>query len=302
MDKEEQNNQKGDIGTILKEATNGLLDDESLSTIEEAFNREVEERASLRESAALELQDQEYTEKLQKVLEAVDKDRTRKLYRVVEAVDKNNAAKLTKVAAKYKKALHGDAEMFKESTIKHISDYLDVYLEELVPQESINEAVKNKKAMSVLSALRGQLSVGSSLLDESVRTAVLDGKEQITSLQESLNEKEGELAQLNEQLRVTAANLLLEQKSSGLPAKKKEYLQKVLGNKSPEFIAENFDYTLKLFEKKENDQLNILREEAIKTRTVKEEPKPRVIEETTNVSQQQSPAINPYVEQLKKYN
>ena len=296
---EETTQQKGDIGKVLKEATDGLLDDDSLSAIEEAFNREVEERASLRESAALEIQDQEYSEKLIHVLEAIDKDKTNKLYRVLEAVDKSNARKLVNVTKKYKKALGQDATMFKESMINHISDYLDLYLEETVPQEAINEAVKNKKAMSVLSALRGQLSVGSSLLDESVRTAVLDGKTQIDTLNESLKEKDDQVKVLNEQLRATAANLLLEKKSAGLPAKKKEYLQKVLANKTPEFINENFDYTLKLFEKRENDQLDILREEAMDTRVVKEEPKPRIIREKVEKPVQQA---NPYIEQLKKYN
>ena len=71
----ETTQQKGDIGKVLKEATDGLLDDDSLSAIEEAFNREVEERASLRESAALEIQDQEYSEKLIHIHEAIDKDK-----------------------------------------------------------------------------------------------------------------------------------------------------------------------------------------------------------------------------------
>lgn len=292
------------IATILKEATGGILNEESLEAIEQAFNEEVEKRAELREQAALELQDKEYSEKLIKVLEAIDQDKTRKLRKVVEAIDRNNAIKLKKVIKKYNKALTGDALTFKESVVKHISDYLELYIEELIPQSAINEAVKNKKAYTVLEGLRSQLSIGSSLLDESVRTAVIDGKQQIDSLQNKLHEKEQELKQLSENYRLVAANLLLEQKSAGLPAKKKEYLKKVLGSRSVEFINENFDYTLKLYDKKENEQLNVLKEEAFNSRKVKVETpeiEDLILRERVSRPTPAQNSTNIYVEQLNKF-
>lgn len=306
MSKQNETSQGSNIVAVLKEATNGLLNEESLNAIEEAFNEEVEKRATLREQAALELQDQEYSEKLIQVLEAIDRDKTGKLIKVVEAIDRNNARKLVKVVRKYQRALHGDARTFKESVIKHISDYLELYVEEMIPQTAINEAVKNKKAYTVLAGLRNQLSIGSSLLDESVRTAVIDGKQQIEALQEEVNRKNRQMEQLVEQYRGVAANLLLEQKSAGLPAKKKEYLKKVLGSRSPEFINENFDYTLKLYEKKEREQLETLKEEAMENRRVKVKA-PSINElineqRVQNVPQRQErSAANVYIEQLNKY-
>jgi len=306
MSKRNETSQGSNIVAVLKEATNGLLNEESLNAIEEAFNEEVEKRATLREQAALELQDQEYSEKLIQVLEAIDRDKTGKLIKVVEAIDRNNALKLKRVIRKYNKALHGDARAFKESVIKHISDYLELYVKEMIPQTAINEAVKNKKAYTVLAGLRNQLSIGSSLLDESVRTAVIDGKQQIEALQEEVNRKNRQMEQLVEQYRGVAANLLLEQKSAGLPAKKKEYLKKVLGSRSPEFINENFDYTLKLYEKKEREQLETLKEEAMENRKVKVKA-PSINElineqRVQNVPQRQErTAANIYIEQLNKY-
>jgi hypothetical protein len=307
MSKQQKPSPDSNIATVLKEATNGLLNEKSLEIIESAFNEEVEKRAVLREQAALELQDQEYSDKLVQVLEAIDRDKTRKLVKVVETIDRNNALKLKKVIRKYNKALHGDAHAFKESVVKHISDYLEVYLEELVPQQSINEAVKNKKAYAVLAGLRNQLSIGSSLLDESVRTAVIDGKQQIDALEEQLEEKNKQLENLTEHYRVVAANLLLEQKSAGLPTKRKEYLKKVLGSRSPEFINENFEYTLKLYDKKEKEQLQNLREEAMETRRVK--VKSPSIDDLIINEQRSRPSQAPakrletdgYLEQLGKY-
>ena len=307
MSKQQKTSSNSNIATVLREATNGLLNEQSLEIIESAFNEEVEKRAVLREQAALELQDQEYSDKLVQVLEAIDRDKTRKLVKVVEAIDRNNALKLKKVIRKYNNALHGDAHTFKESVVKHISDYLEVYLEELVPQQAINEAVKNKKAYSVLAGLRNQLSIGSSLLDESVRTAVIDGKQQIDALQDQLDEKNKQIENLTEHYRVVAANLLLEQKSAGLPTKKKEYLKKVLGSRSPEFINENFEYTLKLYDKKEKEQLQNLREEAMETRKVKVKSPSiddLIINEQINRVPQPRPQRTPtdgYLEQLGKY-
>jgi hypothetical protein len=307
MSKQQKTTSDSNIATVLREATNGLLNEKSLEIIESAFNEEVEKRAVLREQAALELQDQEYSDKLVQVLEAIDRDKTKKLVKVVEAIDRNNALKLKKVIRKYNNALHGDARTFKESVVKHISDYLEVYLEELIPQQSINEAVKNKKAYSVLAGLRNQLSIGSSLLDESVRTAVIDGKQQIDALQGQLDEKNKQIENLTEHYRVVAANLLLEQKSAGLPTKKKEYLKKVLGTRSPEFINENFEYTLKLYDKKENEQLQNLREEAMETRKVKVKSPSiddLIINEQINRVPQARPqraATDGYLEQLGKY-
>jgi hypothetical protein len=307
MSKQQKSSPDSNIATVLREATNGLLNEKSLEIIESAFNEEVEKRAVLREQAALELQDQEYSDKLVQVLEAIDRDKTRKLVKVVEAIDRNNALKLKKVIKKYNNVLHGDANVFKESVVKNISDYLEVYLEELVPQESINEAVKNKKAYAVLAGLRNQLSIGSSLLDESVRTAVIDGKQQIDALAEQLEEKNKQLENLTEHYRVVAANLLLEQKSAGLPTKRKEYLKKVLGSRSPEFINENFEYTLKLYDKKEKEQLQNLREEAMETRKVK--VKSPSIDDLIINEQRSRPSRAPvqrletdgYLEQLGKY-
>ena len=73
-------------------------------------------------------------------------------------------------------------------------------------------------------------------------------------------------------------------------------MRKVFTNKSPEFIKENFDYTLKLFEKKSNNRLEYLKEEALT--------------ESSNVDRvvfEQSETINeavetsPYLKELSKY-
>ena len=78
--------------TSLKEATQGILSEESIHAIETAFNEAVEQKIQLNVEAALLKQDEEYANKLKALLEAIDKDRTTKLVKIVEAVDATGAA------------------------------------------------------------------------------------------------------------------------------------------------------------------------------------------------------------------
>lgn len=281
------------ISEILKEATNGAIDESTLAAIESAFEKRLEEKTQLHVDKALIEQDELYTSKLEKLLEALDADHTKKLEKVVEAIDADRTAKLKAVIKKYESALTEDAENFKTELVESISSYLDEYLQESIPAEEIKEAVKNKKAIQVLEGIRNHLAIDSALQKESIKDAVLDGKNQIneatTKLESALQEK----AVVEEELNTIKANLLIEQKTAGLDERSAKYVKKALAGKDVEFIAENFDYTLKLFEKKEESRLESLKEQALEDTTKVD----RVVEEKV-----ETPApSSPYMSELSKY-
>lgn len=281
------------ISEILKEATNGAIDESTLAAIESAFEKRLEEKTQLHVDKALIEQDELYTSKLEKLLEALDADHTKKLEKVVETIDADRTAKLKAVIEKYESALTEDAENFKTELVESISSYLDEYLQESIPAEEIKEAVKNKKAIQVLEGIRNHLAIDSALQKESIKDAVLDGKNQIneatTKLESALQEK----AVVEEELNTIKANLLIEQKTAGLDERSAKYVKKALAGKDVEFIAENFDYTLKLFEKKEESRLESLKEQALEDTTKVD----RVVEEKV-----ETPAPgNPYMSELSKY-
>jgi len=285
-----------DIKQILSEATNGALNEEVLSEIENVFESKVSEKAQLHVESALVEQDELYTEKLKELVEKIDLDHTKKLERVVEAIDSDRAKKLQMVIEKYESALNGEANEFQSQLIESISDYLDVYLEEKIPTESIQEAVKNTKAKKVLEGLRNHLAVDSALEKESIKEAVIDGHNQINEASSKLESVAKENAVLKEELDQIKANLVLEQKTAGLDKRAQKYARKVLDGKSAEFINENFDYTMKLFKKKESNRLDMLKEEALSTRdnvdrVIYEHTTEEVIEESSN----------PYMDELSKY-
>ena len=274
----------------LPEQAEEVLTEESVQAIETA----IEEKIQLSVEAALTSQDELYAEKLQELVGAIDKDHTAKLKKVVKVVDINNANKLINVVKRYEKELTGTANTFKTTLVESISDYLDEYIEESVPTEAIEEATKNRTAREVLSNLRKVLAVDSSLMSESVKDAVMDGKTQIDQLTEKVNKFEKENTLLKQAYNKQSSTLILENKTSAMVGKKREYLFKILSDKSPRFIEENFDYTAKLFDRKEKERLSVLKEEAYKTRKVKTDAPVQPITEEKKVTH------NPYVDELRR--
>ena len=278
------------VKNILPDQVKDLLTEDSLNTIETAL----QEKTSLLIETALINQDELYSQKLQQLMKAIDKDHTSKLKRVVEAVDISNARKLSTVVKRYEKEINKNAKSFKNTLVESISDYLEEYIDEAIPKDAIVEATKNKTALSVLTNLRKVLAVDAALMKESVKEAVQDGKTQLDTLSEQVTKLERENKILKESYLKTKADLILEEKTSDLPDKKKEYIKKVLGDKTPKFIEENFDYTLRLFDKKEKEKISQLKDEAFSRRVVKTDA-PRV-----NLQESTTKPINPYVDALQR--
>jgi hypothetical protein len=292
-----------EITKLLKEATQGILTDETLGQIQEAFDSAVNERVKIHVEKALTEQDAEYTEKAQQLLEAIDTDHSKKLQKVVEALDANNTAKLQTVVHKYQSIISEQATQFKSQLIGKISDYIDVFIESKIPKKAIAEAVQNKKARIILNNLRESLAIDSALMNESLKEALLDGKTQIVETRKIAEAAKIEASNLRDTLDKAKAALILEQKTSKLSQKKKEYAQRVFEGKSPKFIMENIDYTLSLFDKKEEERLQTLKEEAFTHRQIKQD---RVVleEDTTEEVQtieENFSTVSNYLNELSKY-
>jgi len=289
------------VTEMLKEATKDILTEEVFKEIEAAFNSAVNERVQLHVEKALNEQDEDYSKKLETLIEAIDTDHTNKLKKVVEAVDADRAAKLKAVVEKYESAINKEAASFKDTLVEQISKYLDAYIAEKIPTETVNEAVKNKKAVTLLEDLRKLLSVDMALSNDNIRDAVVDGKKRIDEAAGQLEAATKQVEKLSEENKKLAAKLVLEEKIQNLDEDKKTYMKKMLSSKSLEFIKENFDYTLKMFEKTEEERLTNLKSEAV-TETVAAKVDRPVIEESAKIADEAvDPAFGLYMRELKKY-
>lgn len=289
------------ISELLKAATKDILTEDVLKEIESAFEASVDDKVKIHVEKALNEQDEDYANKLENLLEAVDTDHVAKLNKVVAALDADRAKKLKKIVEKYESALTTEAANFKNTMIDQVSNYLELYLEEKLPTAEIQEAVNNKRAASVLNEMRNMLSVDMALAQESIRDAVVDGKTRIDEAASQLETANKRIATLTEQYNTVNASLILEKKLSSLDEDKKNYMRKLLSSKSAKFIAENFDYTLGLYEKSEEERFNNLVTEAREETVTKAVDRPVIEESYTPEESSEDPAFNLYLNELHKY-
>lgn len=300
------------ITSVLKEATEGILTEDALSEIEAVFEESVKERVALHVEKALAEQDDDHAAKLEKLLEAIDTDHTAKLNKLVEAINHDHANKLAEAAKKFNKTLNEDASSFKDDLVTNVSNYLELYIERAIPQEDIHKAMKNTSAVRMLENLREALAVDSALSNDSIRGAVKDGKQKIEKLDSTVTKLNEDNQQLTKELIKARSQLMLENKTKDLPTSKKKYMYKVLGNKTPEFIEENYEYTLKLLEKTEEERLENYKKEAAeskeivdrptKTQVIAEKVEEPVVQVESNTSQSQNDGglLTNYMDELRR--
>ena len=228
------------IKNILNEQFKDLISEETLTTIEEAFNQAVEEKSKekieLENSNLRQQLDETYTQKLELVIEKIDQDHTGKLKKLVEAIDTDHAVKLQKlikgidqkhtemlkqVVEKYEGETQKAAKDFQERLVEEISNYLDLYIDKAIPTEQITEAVENIKAAKQLEQIRQIVGISEEFIDNEVKEALVDGKKTIDSLRNELNESLKAKAELEIRANKAEARIILEQKTSDMPVAKK---------------------------------------------------------------------------------
>ena len=289
-----------DIKKQLKKVTKELLTEDTLNEIQASFEKAVEEKAKLQVASELIKQDEDYAGKLKNLLEMIDKDHTAKLKKVVRAIDENHSGKLKAIVKKYKTALVTEAGTFKNTIINDVSTYLDAYVDEALPKAQVNEALKNKRAQIVLEQIKEFLGVDTAVAKKAVKSAIVDGKKQIDEANQKLEALQQDHKVLVEKYNKIASDLILEKKISGLSDKKKGYISRIMKGKSAEFINENFDYALNLFDKNETEKLHELKEDAIKQSISTEVDVPQIIEEKVSEAGVEK-QMNPYLQELSKY-
>jgi len=286
------------ITDLLKEVSKDVLTEESLEQIEtvftEAVNTKAEERAQITTEAALATQDDEHSVKLEQLLESIDKDHTKKLNRVVEAVDKDRTRKLKNVIRRYQTAINEEATGLKDTVVESVSDYLDSYIEESVPTASIDKATTNKRAFDLLKDMRKMLSVDMVLANESIREAVQDGKRTIDESRNVVKGLTTSNTELATELQQTKKDLFIEKRIGQFDEKKSNFIRKTFTDKDLSFIEENFDYTVNMFDKKAQESLDILKEEAIhETKT--QDAQVEIVKESSDTPKS---AVNFYAQEL----
>lgn len=290
------------IKELLKNVDSSALNEQDAATIAEAFKVAVEERVKvetqIQVEAALKSQDEDHAAKLSKLIESIDEDHTNKLQKVVEAINYNHTNKLKNIQKLHLKSLNEKAATFSERIVEEISNYLDLYLEKALPSEQLEKAVNNTQAQLQLEAIKKVISFDPSSVNSEIKNVIKEGNSKVLDLTNRLNESLKTNIELNEQIKQMKAAILLEGKTRGLSSNKKEFVNKILCDKDVNYINENFDYVVQVFEKQEANVLDNISKDAINNSATR---KVNVVKEQTLIKEEASnPSMQEYLAALQK--
>jgi hypothetical protein len=179
-------------------------------------------------------------------------------------------------------------------------------LEENMPSSMVEEAVHNKRAANVLNELRSMLSIDLVLGQENIKSAVMDGKKKIEESNSQITKLKKQNRMLAEKFETAKSDLVLEKKIQGLTEEKASYMRRVFDGKTAEFIAENFSYTSKLFDKQETKKIEQLTEQA-KEQSISSKVDRPIVEERTEVVEESAsdtpdhPLTSTYMDELGRF-
>lgn len=254
------------IKKILQEAKIEGLTEESANVIATAFetelNKKADELAKLQVESALKAQDADYTAKCETLMEKIDADRANKLLIVKNKLEESYKAKLQKVIDRHEQVLHKEAVSHKNEFLEKIDSYLDVFLNDAIPHEQLKEAVANIRYKKIVEQFKDVLTVNEATVNESIKSAILDGKSQIESLQEQVDTLTKEKQALLRESQIAQSKGLIAEMTKTLPKEKAEFVTRTLSDKTPDYIKENFNYVVKLFDKDEQKTREKLAESA----------------------------------------
>ena len=292
-----------DIKELLKEATKDTLSEENLQKLEEAIQTKAKDLAkedyTLKLESALAKQDAQYAEKLETFLEEIDTDHTQKMQTIIEGMDQKHYGMLQDVIRKYKTDYLTECKKFKESLVNKVDKFFDIVVEEQIPKKELHEAVENTRSKMLVEQIAQMIGMDKVQQNSLVKEGITEAKSQVELLKEENKKLKADRKKLLSEKVAVKRNELLAEKTQGLPKVKKQYIEKVLGNKSLDFIKENFDYTLELFDEEEVSNTRNLKEEATqKTKTISENVDRREQEVFVEEKKTQPKPTDMYMESL----
>lgn len=250
---------------IIKEATKDLLTEDTFKTIEEGLKAEVDqivtEKSEAAVKVALDAQDAEHATALTDLMEKVDADRAAKLQLALEAMETDHIEKLLAIKESYDSVLQKQAADLRDELRIQISKYLDLQLEKVIPTTQLQEAAKESFARNILSEARKLLAINDIRENEVVMEAVQDGVSRIKQLETQLHQSNKQIKDLQEKANASAASLFLSEKINSLPEAKAVYLKNFFQGKGAEYIKENFEYVVGLYDKEESERRQKVSEE-----------------------------------------
>jgi hypothetical protein len=194
--------------------------------------------------------DNEHTELLEKVVKSIDEKHLGLLNQVIESIDEDHTSKLQMVVEKYEKGLLEEVE-------SKVSDFLDVYIEDKLPEDTIVDKIKLDKYENMMEEIKKAVMLSDIAMNEELKEAFLDGKEMLEDKDKEINQLMIEKIEINKKLKTIEAKHLLEDRCKNMTPKLAAYIETRFKDADKEEIEEQFEEAIKAF----NEDEQLIREE-----------------------------------------
>ena len=240
-----------ELNTIFESVDSQLLSEDTKkaisSLIEEKVNEKVQERLTLEVESAIKTQHDKFKKAATLTMEAIDKDHLSKIDGIVKILQKEHNTQLTALHDAHKKIVSETALSHRDAIVEGVDRFLDTYIEKHLPKEQIEEAAKNKYALKAIEEARKILGVDTRFMTQNFKETLVDGKKQMDRLLQ-------ENAELKKRTLVSESKKILTEKTANLPVEVSRFVKSRLENKSAQYIAENFDYVVDMYNRQEKTQ------------------------------------------------
>ena len=238
IDINESNKMKTEFTTKLEEQKEKMMEI-ALKVVDADHSQKLEE--------ILEHIDSEHSTKLEEVLEHVDNDHSEKLQHIIESMDEDHTSKLNVLA----ECIVTSKD---EKLIGNVSSYLDTYLEEVSPKETLVNEAKMQRYESMFDTFKQQLAINEDYVQDEVKEAIYDAKQQMDSLTEKVDKLMVEKVTLKSEIKDMKRNDLLSEKVEDLSPKMQSYIKTYFKESNAVEINENFDSAISSFKENEKSE------------------------------------------------
>lgn len=269
------------VGSVIKDSMGEVISQELADKIDamfqEAVTAQVEARIKLVVENELDKQDEAHSQQLEKLLEDIDTDHLEKTKKLLSAMDENYSKKLLMYADKMNKELNENAETFQKALNESISQFLDSYIDSVIPMKTIEEAVQNTRSARMIDKIKDVIGIDPAFVSKSIKSAVMEAKDHMDEMEKKISTLTESNTELQTKLEETTRKLVLEEKTAGLPQEKRDFIRHRLGDRSVKEIEANYEYVCEMFDADQREKREELRESAEqKTKTVESKiDKPR---------------------------
>lgn len=261
------------VGSVIKDSMGDVISQELADKIDtmfqEAVNTQVEARIKLVVENELDKQDEAHSEQLESLLESIDTDHLEKTKKLLSAMDENYSKKLLQYADKMNKELNENAEAFQKALKESISQFLDSYIDSVIPMKTIEEAVQNTRSARMIDKIKDVIGIDPAFVSKSIKSAVMEAKDHMDEMEKKISTLTESNTELQTKLEETTRKLVLEEKTAGLSQEKRDFIRRRLGDRSVKEIEANYEYVCEMFDADQREKRQEVRESAEqKTKTV----------------------------------